>query len=186
MHRGRQGLELRLVRFSALLISSISQGGRDCQYVSSGVTTSRSTRARSRSAVWPTAVECRRRFGPSGVQPLQRQRLVRPSAEDRLNDVRRQRRQPQNPADIALRDVLDVADLADRAVDPIVEQLLPLPSTRQGLDQRAVRLGLRSRRDFAAIWPEDAPFSSYAASLKSPICASIARLKAGRAVQRSI
>lgn len=33
------------------------------------------------------------------LQPLQHQRLVRPSPEDRLNDVRRQQRQAESPAE---------------------------------------------------------------------------------------
>ena len=39
------------------------------------------------------------------------------TAEDRLDDVRRQQRQPQDPADVALADLLRLGDLGDRAVD---------------------------------------------------------------------
>ena len=51
------------------------------------------------------------------LQPFQHHPLVRPAAEDRLDDVRRQQRQPQDPTDVALADPLRLGDLSHRAID---------------------------------------------------------------------
>ena len=73
------------------------------------------------------------------LQPLQHHPLVRPPAEDRLDDVRRQQRQPQDAADVALPDLLRLGDLGHRAVDAAVQQFMPPPGARQLRDQHPVR-----------------------------------------------
>jgi hypothetical protein len=87
------------------------------------------------------------------LQTLQHHLLVRPPAQDRFHDVRRQHRQPRDPADVALADLLRLGDLGDRAVGTGIEEptSAPSPGQGQGLGQRAVRLRLCLRRRPAAV-----------------------------------
>jgi hypothetical protein len=79
------------------------------------------------------------------LKPLQHEPLIRSPCEDPLDDVRRHQCEAQDPADIAFGDALCIADVANRGVDPIIEQLLPPPRSRERLDQRAVRCGFELR-----------------------------------------
>jgi hypothetical protein len=58
---------------------------------------------------------------------------------------------PITVSDVALGDVLGIADLAHGGVDPLIEHPLPPPRPRERLDQGAVGLRLRGRRELAAV-----------------------------------
>ena len=105
------------------------------------------------------------------LQLLQHHPLICPSAEDRLDEIRREQRQPQDAARVALRDPPHLGDVGHRAVDAAVEQALPSTPA----SQRATTALLWSASSPVAKWVLTKPVSPSRSASASPRAAACPR-----------